>query len=653
MTGTSQADSYRPLRLPILLVGDSKLGGISSTVSSYESLALRGYTVDVILLFREDYYRNWEYLSGYFADRHVKTVHLPSPPTKLDDLVEDFTSTDAYYRRLLEDGETQEIISYLDEQHSNRITELESMPRRTLSSVWWPFVQHGLVKEAGDVTVIDSAYGDFFSVVKPPNKRTSNMISQQFDGSASWWTQTFGHSHPNLALAAARAAGRYGHVMFPQATHLPALKLAEHLLQDGPGVGWATRVFYSDDGSTGIEIALKMALRAFCIRHGEKLQQADKQQLGILGLKGSYHGDTIGAMDACEAADGVYTCEWHSAKGYWFDPPAISMRDGKAVISLPVAFTKFVNIEETDVEVESLSYLYNVEERLSTDLALLYAKFIRHSLRGLDRVKHQLAALVLEPLVMGAAGMIFVDPLFQRVLVDVTRDHFSDERTGNNGDWRGLPVIFDEVFTGLYRVGWQSCTAVLGVNPDIAVYAKMMTGGLVPLAATLASESIFNAFLSDKKADALLHGHSYSAHAVGCEVAVETADMMKKISSSEDWYTMREMWATSSPNEMSMSSMWSFWSPQFISNVSKMDHIDSAMALGTVLAIKFNDADGTYRSDTARKSLESIMTPLNEESFGIHYRTLGSIAYFMVSMNTSINTVRTVEEKIAFCLRRR
>lgn len=586
LTGNSQADSYRPLRLPCLLIGDSRLGGISSTIASYESLSLRGYSLDAVLIFREDYYRNWEYLAEYFAERNIHLTSLPQPPPKLADIESNYQGTNAYYRSILEDGDVKDFDDFLDKRHSERIEELETMALRTLNSVWWPFAQHGLVKGPEDVNVIDSASGDFFSIFKPQDE--DNMLTSQFDGSASWWTQTFGHAHPSLAIAAARAAGRYGHVMFPQATHLPALKLAENLLTKGPGKYWASRVFFSDDGSTAMEIAIKMALRSYCVRNGEALNPTEKQQLGVLGLKGSYHGDTIGAMDACYAGDGVYTCEWHSAKGFWFDPPSIGMRNGKAIVSLPPAIASSAKYESLEVEAESIPYLYDVERRLGSHLASDYRNYVRETLKKIEgNGAPRFAALVIEPMILGAGGMVFVDPLFQRVLVDEARAYYSSDLSTPENAWKGLPVIFDEVFVGLYRVGWQSCIPILGVKPDIAVYAKMLTGGLVPLAVTLANQSIFEAFLTDKKADALLHGHSYTAHAVGCEVANESLSIMEKMSSSGVWSDAQAKW---SDGLESSGGMWSTWDPTFIQELSRLTIVESAMTLGTVLAIKVKDA---------------------------------------------------------------
>ena len=568
--------------MPTILIGDPKLGGISSTISSYESLLLRGYIIDSVLLFRDNIYRNWEYLMPYFAERGVFATVIDHPPPQRSDVQENFISTEKYFETLASESRTGrifDVLRHLDDRHARRLEELDSLPSRTLESIWWPFVQHGLVENERDVTVIDSAWSDFFNVYHPRSseKISQSLLERQFDGSASWWTQAIGHAHPSLALAAARAAGRYGHVMFPQATHLPALRLAERLVHDGPGKGWASRAYFSDDGSTGMEIALKMALRHFSAKAGKMLSSADKKSLGVIGLKGSYHGDTIGAMDACE--EGVFTCEWHSAKGYWFEPPTVSFQKGQVVITLPSAIADVAHPSTSSINAESLSWVYDVPIRLNTTLADVYRKYLQLSLEKIQtKAKQKLAALVLEPLVMGAGGMIFVDPLFQRIMVDVVRESF------------GLPVIFDEVFIGLYRLGMLSGAPLLGVNPDISVYAKILTGGLLPMAVTLASEDIFKAFLSKNKTDALLHGHSYTAHPVGCEVANETLDIVEQLATSEPWKKAQIKWVN--PKHNTGSTVWSFWDPNFVKNLSCMDGVAEVMTLGTVLAFKIEDEKG-------------------------------------------------------------
>ncbi|KAG2347906.1 PLP-dependent transferase, partial [Suillus weaverae] len=421
------------------------------------------------------------------------------------------------------------------------------------------------------------------------------------------------------------------------------LKLAERLLQ-GPGKGWASRVFFSDNGSTGMEVALKMALRSFIVSSGLELSLAEKKALGVVGLRGSYHGDTIGAMDACE--EGVYTCEWHEAKGYWFEPPTVAIRQGRVTVSLPSALSSLPSDQRTIEEFDTLSHVYDVEQRLESPLAEHYRRYLDKHMRTLQADDtRKLAALVLEPIVMGAGGMIFVDPLFQRIMVDVVRDPTLFPTP--------LSVIFDEVFVGLYRLGFESAGPLLGVNPDISVNAKILTGGVLPLATTLASDRIFSAFKSESKVDALLHGHSYTAHAVGCHVANATLDLVGRLVESDLWVGARSEWV---PEEASATTrVWSFWDPEFITSISCLDIVDEAMALGTVLAIKFKDDDAGYASHSAQTLLQSLRLPLGNGStsaapggapFGVHHRTLGNVAYFMSSLNTPRATIEALEDRL-------
>ena len=271
---------------------------------------------------------------------------------------------------------------------------------------------------------------------------------------------------------------------------------------------------------------------------------------------------------------------------------------------------------------------------------------------------------------MGAGGMIFVDPLFQRVLVDSVRTSPCFSRTiRKEGSWSGLPVIFDEVFVGLYRLGMESTTRVLGVHPDISVHAKILTGGLVPLAVTLASAPIFDAFRGDDKADALLHGHSYTAYPLGCEVANETLRIVAKMAAGAEWADAQAQWRA---GEDQPAHVWSFWAPEFVDALSKCGAVGEVMTLGTVLALKVaGDGQGTdagltlrarvlnflvkgYQSHSAQRLLESLRVAAEDADvdergvapFGINYRTLGNVAYFMLSLNTPPATIRHIEDRI-------
>ena len=154
-------------------------------------------------------------------------------------------------------------------------------------------------------------------------------------------------------------------------------------------------------------------------------------------------------------------------------------------------------------------------------------------------------------------------------------------------------MIFDEVFTGLYRLGRRTAASFLGVDADIAVNAKLLTGGLVPLCTTTASQAIFDAFSSSEKSDALLHGHSYTAHAVGCQVAVDslrTMESMAQGSKSAHWEMYQKNWGDEG--------VWSMWSPDLVRDLSGVDSVEGIFALGTVLSISLRDGQGggTYSS---------------------------------------------------------
>lgn len=567
-----------------MLVASPHLGGISTTISAYESLLLRGYDIEALLCLHEGYYSNWKFFDKWSKEKGLAFGVLHPPPQVAEDRNADVQAMHQYYENILKQDlddslSLQSVVRQLNERHEKRHADLQSMPSRTRDSVWWPFVQHTQIKADKDVMVIDSALGDTFSVHKAEESENVNGIVATFDGSASWWTQCLGHANVDLTLAASHAAGRYGHVIFPNATHEPALQLTEKLL-DTVGKGWADRVFFSDDGSTGMEVALKMALRATAarLRQSEQTHQGKKTELGVLGLNGSYHGDTIGAMDACEG--GVYsaTVEWYRGRGFWLDPPLVRIEDGKPVI-------RFEGEQWEDAapadHFQQVGEVYDVEGRLQGGDPLV-AVYKQHIQKLVTQAQQELGltfgALVLEPIVMGAGGMLFVDPLFQRLLVDHVRTETSLQ----------LPVIFDEVFVGLYRLGQPTGHSLLDVKPDIACFAKILTGGLVPMAVTLASERIFGNFLGEKKQDALLHGHSYTAHPIGCAVANKTLELISKLDESNStWASSRSKWSRE-PSPLA-GHIWSLWDKDFVDRVSQLAQVDGAMAMGSVLVIYLKD----------------------------------------------------------------
>ncbi|KAJ5757327.1 uncharacterized protein N7511_006021 [Penicillium nucicola] len=653
--GNSQADLYRPLRLPIVMVADSRLGGISSSISAYESLLLRGYDVQSVLLFRDDYYQNHEYLRDYFKSKSIPLVSLPKPPSRpsqpgADDQLRDEEAMLTYYEKSAQESDILRLLEEMTVKNTERIERLEEMGDRARDLIWYPFTQHQGM-QAKDITVIDSAHDDYFQTLKSnSSKNTESQLQPTFDGSASWWTQGLGHGNPDLSLSAAYAAGRYGHVMFAGAVHEPALSLASRLLET-IGNPRFTKVFYTDNGSTGMEVAVKMGLRASCDRYG---WDASKEQIGILGLKGSYHGDTIGVMDCSEPSTFNQKVEWYRGRGHWFDFPLVKMVGGSWKVEIPGELQADLG---DNADFASLGSVFDLEQRIGSATAQRYKDYIHRTIEDLvQRQGMKFGALIMEPVILGAGGMLFCDPLFQRCLADVVREHpelFSSDATApkESPSWSGLPIIFDEVFTGLYRLGRPTSASFLGIHPDVAVNAKLLTGGLIPLCTTVASEEIFNAFSSPEKSDALLHGHSYTAHAVGCTVAVDSLKTMAQLDSNGSWDGFRDDWHSSSvvPSGASTPDVWSVWSQGLLQDLSCAESVESVFAIGTVLSISLRDAEGGGYTSNAAKGLQTKLS-IGGDKFNVHSRVLGNVLYLMSSVTSKSESLQEMEKLLRSAL---
>ncbi|KAF6838951.1 bifunctional dethiobiotin synthetase adenosylmethionine-8-amino-7-oxononanoate aminotransferase [Colletotrichum plurivorum] len=653
-SGTPQADLYAPLRVPVVFIGDGKLGGISQTISAFESLKLRGYDVESILLFRDEQYQNYSYLTDYFSRGHgIPVASLEHPPARAEDADVDAKALSQYYDEMSSSAVVKSTLDHLHDRHLARISRLESMSRDAHDIIWYPFTQHKTLTPE-KITAIDSAHGDCFQTLVPGSRDQPDsqaLLQPSFDGSSSWWTQGLGHANPKLTLAASYAAGRYGHVMFASAVHEPALALAQALLRrlHNPRL---SRVFYSDNGSTGMEVAVKMGLRTARVRYG--WDASDK--LEILGLRGSYHGDTMGAMDSTEPSVFNDKVEWYKGKGFWFDYPSVMCKNGEWEVQVPSALRDDLG---SGSKFGTLSEVFDVDGREQAREHEAYEKYILKVLTRLRDQGRKFGALVMEPVILGAGGMIMADPLFQRTLVKVVREHpelfGSAPATGVDANaWTGLPVVFDEVFTGLTRLGRFSAASFLGVDPDVVVNAKLLTGGLVPLCTTSASDSIFRAFESDEKSDALLHGHSYTAHAVGCQVALESLRELERIDEHGEWdWAKTGDWAAASPavaaeGDGHSAAVWSVWSREFVDWVSRRTgRVAGVWAVGSVLAIHMEDSEGAGYQSNASADLQSALlrgdVVAEGERWNVHSRVLGNVLYVMTSQTTKQEDVESLE----------
>ncbi len=589
LQGQLQCDVFRELRLPVIFIADFRLGGISSSISSIAFIESRGFEVACVLLF-EGKDENSIFMQNYYKDKFpVISFHNISDfnLTKSDNVVN--RSLDPWYKA--NEEKFSEVFQHLTSYHVSKIEIIDEYIEVAKENIWWPFTQHGLQVEA---RVIDSAFQDNITFVDIKNQRGQNILTKEsYDASASWWTQGVGHGSKRLSHAAAIAAGRYGHVMFPGNIHEPVVKLTQKLLSS-VGKGWAQRVFFSDSGSTSVEVALKIAFRkSFGIPEANK--SILKNEVYILGLKDSYHGDTHAAMDSTNPNSFKCNDHWYHPRGYWLDYPTIYLKNKKYFVSLPKCFEAGSKIE---LKVNNIQSIFT-ENRIDSELAICYIKYIQKHMIILENSNFHIGALLLEPVIQGVAGMKFIDPLFQKLLIIECRK-------------RKMPIVFDEVFTGFWRLGKVSAALLLDEKPDIACYAKLLTGGLLPMAVTLANENCFQCFIGDSLSSALLHGHSYTANPVGCSVAVEALD-----EAQESKNFNRET------NSLSIA-----WNEKLINEISCLSNIERVFALGSIFAFELKDEKPDYISTRSKNIVNAL------KNMSLEVRPLGSVIYILAGFNT-------------------
>ena len=623
-----QADLYQPLlgQAPVILVGDGRLGGIGATLSSLESLILRGFDVAAVVIIEPNdkgpavlsSLREYASTRAFamragsgeklFSTPKLSMVGLPPLPTDPNEPLYDWYDSDQV------NGTFHRLNQFLQASWEGQVQDLQSMRMDACKVIWWPFTQHGNIDTdpKNQVTVVDSASGDYWSVLMEEEHDSSSSSSSshskqalhrrnQFDACASWWTQGLGHGDSSLALASAAAAGRYGHVLFPQTVHAPALALSQKLLSStGPGASWAKRVFFTDDGSTGMEVAIKMAMKLYQNRVG-LVESASDYDWAICAQEGCYHGDTLGVMDVAEPSifnEGQHP--WYEPKGLFLKTPTLGYKDGKLSISFPPIFAPD---DETAYEFDSVEQAMDVRARMLGSLVSKYKEIIE--LRWLVHEHSKICrigACIIEPVLLGAGGMKFIDPLWQRALIEVAKS-------------RSVPVVFDEVASGMYRVGVASCKDILQSNPDIACYAKLLTGGLLPLSVTLTTEEVFESFYGESKSQALLHGHSYTAHPVGCVAALQSLDAYDTLLGKHD-----------------RSAPFMSFDPEQVKELSTLSLVEQSFSLGTVLSVTIHPEENTGGYGASSRTIP-IVARLRDH--GIFARPLGNVIYIMVSPFTS------------------
>ena len=326
----------------------------------------------------------------------------------------------------------------------------KSLVDRDAAVIWHPYTQHQT-----SMLPIPVVKGDGVYLID----ETGNKY---IDATSSWWTNLHGHAHPYIAKKIFEQAQQLEHVIFAGCTHEPAVKLAERLLPLLPGK--FSKVFYSDNGSTAVEVALKMAIQYWKNKEGEQMLNGEGPRKKIIAFKHSYHGDTFGAMSVSER--GVFTMNFEN---YLFEV---------IFIDTPTPG----NISQLLVEIDSQT---------------------------------EIAAFIYEPLLQAAGGMRIYDA---SLLNDILRTFRK----------KNVICIADEVMTGFGRTGKIFSSEFIDEKPDIICISKGITGGSLPLAITACTKNIYDAFLSDDMRKTFFHGHSYTANPLGCAAALASLDLLQK-----------------------------------------------------------------------------------------------------------------------------
>lgn len=325
------------------------------------------------------------------------------------------------------------------------------------SGPWHPFTQEALDPAPIRIDRAEGAY-----LYTSDGRKILDAIS-------SWWVNIHGHSHPRIAAAIAEQAHRLEHVIFAGFTHQPAEELSRQLLRILPR--GLEHIFFSDDGSTAVEVALKMALQ-----YWQNIGQPAKTQ--FIALEHAYHGDTAGAMSV--GADSGFV-------------------------------TAFSTMRFPVLRAHS-AYCYRCP--VGKQRATCHIECLEPLQRLLEERSGQIAAIIAEPLLQGAGGMI-VHPVEYLQRLRELASHY------------GVLLIADEVLTGFGRTGKMFACELAGIFPDIMCLSKGLTGGFLPLAATAATGAVHESFCASDRSRTFFHGHSYTANPLGCAAALASLQVFE------------------------------------------------------------------------------------------------------------------------------
>jgi adenosylmethionine-8-amino-7-oxononanoate aminotransferase len=429
------------------------------------------------------------------------------------------------------------------------LTDAAQWQARDLAVLWHPCTQ--MREHPGVLPLLPVARGDGAWLIGHDGARTLDAIS-------SWWTNLHGHAEPRIAEAIAQQARTLEQVILAGCSHPPAVELAERLLKVAPrqhGRAPLAKVFYADNGSAGVEVALKMAFHWFRNRGDEP------RRTKFVALENGYHGETIGALSVGDIplyrrtyAPLLMECLFAQS------PDAYHAREGQSAAGCA--------------------------EDAADALARLF-----------DDHHGEICALILEPRVQCAGGMRMHDPVYLK-------------RARELCDVHGVFLIVDEIATGFGRTGTLFACEQAAVQPDLLCLSKGLTGGFLPLAAVLATQTIYDGFLDDSRERAFLHSHSYTGNPLACAAALASLDIF-----ASDNVLAR--------NRVSAKKMTELAAP-----LAALAHVADVRQAGMIVAFELTQGGDRRRPfDPAQRiGLRAYRAALQR---GVLLRPLGDVLYWM------------------------
>ena len=422
--------------------------------------------------------------------------------------------------------------------------------------VWHPCTQQ---KDHETLPPIPIARGEGVYLVDVDGNR-------YIDGVSSWWVNLFGHNHTRLNRALTDQAGRIAHHIFAGFTHEPAVELARRLCRLAPP--GLNKVFFADNGSAAGEVALKMSFQFW-------QQTGRPQKSRFVSITDAYHGETLGALSVggCDLYREIYR---------------------------PILLEGF-QVQGPDC--------FRCPYGLHRDHC--NAECFEHLERQVTAAQDQIAAVIIEPLIQGAAGMRIYPPVYLkklRALCDACCVHY----------------IADEIAVGFGRTGRMFANEHAGVSPDLLCLSKGITGGYLPLSVTLTTDAIYDGFYDDYAAQkAFLHSHSYTGNPLACAVAVEVL----KIFEEEDVLTGLE------PKMALLQRQ--------VSRFESLQHVGEFRRCGMVAAIEMVKERET-RSAYPWQQRRGLAVYRQALAWGALLRPLGNVIYFMPPLTISEDELQTL-----------